>query len=220
MTKVKICGFTEETTLRAAAEAGADWIGLNTVEASPRCVLVDGPDRMARLRTLAATAHDLGIGVVVLVANAPKAFTDDVIAAAWPGALQCHGAETANEIEAIRAALSPDVEVWKAVGVSASVNLDDARQYSGADRVLLDAKPPDGAAQTGGHGRKFDWSLLDAWATEKPWLLAGGLTPGNVADAIRDTGADAVDVSSGVERVRGVKDADLIRQFVSAAKGQ
>ena len=98
-------------------------------------------------------------------------------------------------------------------------DLELAAAYTEADRLLVDARPPDGAGEAGGHGRAFDWSILKGWRAPKPWLLAGGLTPDNVAEAIRETGAPAVDVSSGVERGRGVKDRELVRAFIRAAKG-
>ncbi|HRK69929.1 MAG TPA: N-(5'-phosphoribosyl)anthranilate isomerase, partial [Hyphomonas sp.] len=96
---------------------------------------------------------------------------------------------------------------------------EQARKTAMAE-LLLDAKAPEGSGQGGGHGAVFDWALLKGWTAPKPWLLAGGLTPVNVAEAIRATGAAAVDVSSGVERERGVKDRELVRAFLRAAKGQ
>ncbi len=106
--------------------------------------------------------------------------------------------------------------VWRAVGISGAADLPST--MDGADALLLDARPPRGAALPGGNAVAFDWSLLHGWGAPGPWLLAGGLTPGNVAAAIRQTGAPAVDVSSGVESARGVKDAGLIEAFLRAAR--
>ena len=107
--------------------------------------------------------------------------------------------------------------VWRAVGVQHAADLPHA--MDGADALLLDAKAPPGATRPGGNAITFDWAILRPWPAPGPWLLAGGLTPGNVADAVTQTGALAVDVSSGVELSPGVKDPDLIAAFISAARG-
>ena len=109
-------------------------------------------------------------------------------------------------------------EVWKALGVATRADLDTANTYAAADKLLIDAKPPKDAPYSGGHGQVFDWAILEGWQPAAPWMLAGGLTPDNVASAIAATGAPAVDVSSGVERVRGLKDRELVRAFIRAAK--
>jgi phosphoribosylanthranilate isomerase len=107
--------------------------------------------------------------------------------------------------------------VWRATGVGNSADLPTSAL--GADGLLLEAKPPQGASRPGGNAATFDWTILRGWDAPAPWMLAGGLTPANVAAAIRETGAQAVDVSSGVEKSKGVKDAALIRAFIAAAKG-
>jgi phosphoribosylanthranilate isomerase len=107
--------------------------------------------------------------------------------------------------------------IWRPVGIGSQADLPTAAL--GADRLLLEAKPPAGANRPGGNATTFDWSILRGWSGPASWILAGGLTPDNVATAIHETGADAVDVSSGVESSKGVKDAALIRAFVAAAKG-
>ena len=109
-------------------------------------------------------------------------------------------------------------EIWKAVGIADADDLAQAEAFTRADRLLIDAKPPKDADRTGGHGLPFDWNLLKGWQVPGPWILAGGLTPENVADAVRLTGAMAVDVSSGVERSRGLKDRRLVTAFLDAAK--
>jgi phosphoribosylanthranilate isomerase len=132
--------------------------------------------------------------------------------------LQLHGTETPGRVAELKALTG--AEVWKALGVREAADLAHAARFTAADRLLIDAKPPEGTAIAGGHGAAFDWTLLKGWTPPRPWLLAGGLTPENVAAAILETGAGAVDVSSGVERSRGLKDKDLVRAFLRAAKGQ
>jgi phosphoribosylanthranilate isomerase len=133
--------------------------------------------------------------------------------------IQFHGNETAERIEAVR--LEYGVPVMKVIPVSSPDDLALAEPFlSAADRLLFDAKPPKGATLPGGNAVAFDWTLLAGSKWELPWMLAGGLTPATVAEAIRISGAPAVDVSSGVERAPGVKDPELIRAFIKAAKGQ
>lgn len=206
--QVKICGLKEPETLRAAVRAGAGWIGFNFVEKSPRYVT-----------PAAAASLLMGVGAAVPVAllvDPDNAQVDETAALGFP-VLQLHGSETPDRVADVKARTGG--QVWKALGIGSEDDLAHARSYEGvADRLLLDAKPPGGAEITGGHGEVFDWSLLKGWSSETPWMLAGGLTPENVAGAIAATGARAVDVSSGVERVRGLKDAGLIREFIEAAK--
>lgn len=206
--QVKICGFTEPDTLRVAAGAGADWIGLNFFPASPRYVT---PAAAASLLMHAGEAIP-----VALMADADDALIDEIAGVGFP-VLQLHGAESPERVAEIKARTG--LEVWKALGISTSDDIARAETYAGAaDRLLLDAKPPKGADLPGGRGEVFDWSLLKAWRPPLSWLLAGGLTPDNVASAITATGARAVDVASGVEVTRGLKSAQRIRDFISAAK--
>jgi phosphoribosylanthranilate isomerase len=161
----------------------------------------------------------LSVGKAVPVAvllDPPDAEVRAVAALGFP-VLQLHGQETPERVAEIKA--TTGAEVWKVLGVREAGDLERAADYTAADRLLLDAKPPEGADRAGGHGTTFDWSLLRDWAAPKPWILAGGLTPQNVAAAIGQTAAPAVDVSSGVERVRGLKDRELVRAFIRAAKG-
>ena len=207
MTLVKICGLKDPDLVAFAAREGADWIGF-MFPASPRQVT------LAAAETLL-----LSVGKAVPVAvllDAPDAEVRAVAALGFP-VLQLHGSETPERVAEIKAMTG--AEVWKVLGVRAAEDLDRAADYAAADRLLLDAKPPEGADRAGGHGTVFDWSLLKDWAAPKPWILAGGLTPGNVAAAIGQTAAPAVDVSSGVERIRGLKDRELVRAFLRAAKG-
>lgn len=209
MTRVKICGLTDPDLVGLAAREGADWIGFMFPEGSPRRVTLAG-----------AASLLLHVGKAVPVAvlvDAGDAEIDAVAALGFP-VLQLHGAETPERVAQIK--VRTGCEVWKALGVSARVHLDLASGYTAADQLLFDAKPPEGAGQAGGHGAAFDWAILKGWTAPKPWLLAGGLNPQNVAAAIRETGAEAVDVSSGVERIRGLKDRELVSAFLRAAKRQ
>jgi len=207
MTRVKICGLKDGDMVRRAGEGGADWIGFNFVAASPRYVT---PEAAASL-----LLHVRGAVPVALVADASDGEIDALAALDFP-VLQLHGAETPERVAEVKARRGG--EVWKAVGVSSRADLDPLADFSAADRFVIDARPPEGAAYSGGHGAAFDWSILAGWTAPKPWLLAGGLTPENVAEAIRQTGAGAVDVSSGVEKVRGWKSAELMAAFLAAAK--
>ncbi|MEO0881202.1 MAG: phosphoribosylanthranilate isomerase [Pseudomonadota bacterium] len=205
---VKICGFTEPSTVRVAAEAGVDWIGFNFAEKSPRRVR---PSDMGRLLPEIGNADAIG-----LLVDPEDAQLEAVLATGLQH-IQLHGSETPERVADIARHVSG--EVWKAVGVETRQDLDQADAYAAADRLLIDARPPKGDAQKGGHGIPFDWSIIENWQSPKPWVLAGGLAPGNVVEAVSRTQATLVDVSSGVERERGVKDAGLIREFIVTAKG-
>jgi len=208
MTEVKICGLSEPDTLRAAVRAGADYIGFVFVPASPRAVT-----------PYAAASLMLGLGTsvpVALMVDPEDAQVDEIAALGFP-ALQLHGHETPHRVREIKERTGK--EVWKAVGVQDEDDLTGLAFYEAADRFLIDAKPPEDAMATGGNGEAFDWSILTRWTADRPWLLAGGLTPENVSEAISATGAPAVDVSTGVERARGLKDRSLIEAFIKAAKG-
>ncbi len=205
---VKICGINDEAAMAAAARAGADLIGFVFFPPSPRAV---SPAQ-------AATIAQPGPGRVGLFVDP----TDDDIAAVLAAlpldAIQLHGEETPSRCAAVRARFG--VPVMKALGIASATDLDALGPYGPVvDRFLLDAKAPPGAPLPGGNAAPFDWTLTAGRAIPRPWLLAGGLTPGNVADAIRVSGAPGVDVSSGVERARGVKDEGLIAAFVETARG-
>ena len=205
MIRVKICGINDALGFDAVVDAGADWVGFNFFPPSPRFVtpglaaalsgrVVGGPERVG------------------LFVEPTAAMIRKVLATVRLDALQIYGAD--DRLAEIRAAFG--LPVWRPFGVAALADLP--ADALGADRLLLEAKPPAGADRPGGNATTFDWSLLRGWQAPAPWMLAGGLTPGNVAAAIRQTGAKAVDVSSGVEVGKGVKDAGLIRAFVNAAK--
>ena len=204
-TRVKICGINTDAALDAAAQAGADWIGFVFFPPSPRHVT---PAQAARL-----SAQNPGgparVGLFVDPTDEDVARTLDALAL---DILQIYAAP--GRAAALRA--RSGVPVWHAAGIQTPADLPSAAP--GVDGLLLDAKPPPGAALPGGNALQFDWSLPRGWKAPLPWVLAGGLTPDNVAEAINLSGAPGVDVSSGVERSRGVKDPALIRAFVQAAK--
>jgi phosphoribosylanthranilate isomerase len=204
MTRVKICGLNDPVGFDAAIEAGADWIGFNFFPASPRYVT---PDQAAAL----SDRHPSGPPRVGLFVDPTEAQIVAVLGSVKLDALQLYGAIDAS---ALRARFG--LPVWRAVGIASNADLPvDDRD---ADVLLLESKAPPAATRPGGNALTFDWSVLRGWQPPTPWLLAGGLTPDNVAEAVRITGAPAVDVSSGVERSRGVKDPALIRAFIAAAR--
>lgn len=207
MAFVKICGLTDPDLVGFAAREGAEWIGFNFAPGSPR-----------RVTREAAASLLMQVGrarPVALLVDAGDEEIDAIAALGFP-VLQLHGGETPERVADIKARTG--LEIWKVLGVTVAADLDVASGYTAADRLLIDAKPPEGATHAGGHGQVFDWTILDGWRPPRPWMLAGGLTPDNVAAAIAATGAPAVDVASGVERVRGLKDRELVRAFLRAAR--
>lgn len=207
MVAVKICGVTDPAAMDVAAEAGAEYVGFVFFPPSPRAL---GPAEAAVL----AARHPAGPAPVGLFVDPTDADIASVLDVVPLQALQVHAA--AERVAAIQAIFG--LPVWHAVGVSSQADLPLAAP--GVSRLLLDHKAPPGATLPGGNARAFDWAVLRGWAAPAPWVLAGGLHPGNVAEAIRQTGTRAVDVSSGVERERGVKDPALIRAFVEAVRNE
>ena len=209
--RVKICGLRQAADVRAAAAAGAAYVGFVFFAKSPRHLAVEAA------RTLALEVPE-GICKVALTVDADEATLDRLVEAVPLDMLQLHGHESPERVAAIRTRYG--LPVMKAVGVAGEEDLARIDLYSQvADQLLIDAKPPKGAALPGGNGLAFDWRLLAGrkyW--QRPWMLAGGLTPENVGEAIRLTGARQVDVSSGVEGAPGVKDAGLIEAFVRGAQ--
>ncbi len=202
---IKICGIRDEAALDAAAEAGADWIGFVFAQRSPRAIT---PSAAAALqRRSPRSVRSVGLFV------AP---TDDEVARALDAVpldvLQVY-ADPARAAVLRRAFDRP---VWLAHGVGSRTDLPVSTSLDG---LVIEARPPPGANRPGGNGACFDWSIARDWTAPAPWLLAGGLTPDNVAEAIRQSGAPAVDVSSGVEDAPGRKQPALIRAFIAAARG-
>ena len=208
--RVKICGLRTPRDMAAAAAAGAGYAGLVFFAKSPRHVSIDAA-------AAAAAAAPVGLCKVALTVNASDAELDAITAAVPLDMLQLHGRETPQRVAEVRARYG--LPVMKAVGIADASDLPQIADYEQvADQLLIDAKPPKDAVLPGGNGLAFDWRLLAGrkyW--QKPWMLAGGLTPENVAEAIRMTGARQVDVSSGVERAPGEKHADLMDAFTKAA---
>ncbi len=208
--RVKICGLREEAHVAAAVEAGARYVGFVFFGRSPRNVTVEVAAR------LAATVPP-GVAKVALVVDATDAALDSIVAAVPLDMLQLHGQESPERVAGIRARYG--LPVMKAVGIAGPEDVQKIATYGKvADQILVDAKAPKGAVLPGGNGLSFDWTLIARKYWPCPWMLAGGLTQENVAEAIRLTGARQVDVSSGVEIAPGVKDAELIRAFVAAAQ--
>lgn len=209
-TRVKICGLRDVAALNGAVEAGASYVGLVFFPKSPRHVSIAQAAEVAQ-------AAPIGVAKVALVVNADDPQLDAITEAVPLDVLQLHGSETPARVAEIRARYG--LPVMKAVGVADASDLAALDTYAQvADQLLVDAKPPKSADLPGGNGLAFDWRLIAGRRWAVPWMLAGGLTPKNVAEAIALTGATQVDVSSGVENAPGVKDADLMRAFCAAAR--
>ncbi|MBS0124569.1 phosphoribosylanthranilate isomerase [Thetidibacter halocola] len=209
--RVKICGLTRAEDVAAVAAAGAAYAGFVFFPKSPRNVTPE------QARTLALLAPP-GLAKVALVVDADDATLDAITRAVPLDMLQLHGHETPERVQAVRARYG--LPVMKAVGVAEEADLPSIGLYAQvADQILIDAKPPKGADLPGGNGLAFDWRLIAGKRWAKPWMLAGGLTPETVAEAVAMTGARQVDVSSGVESAPGLKDAARIAAFVQAAQG-
>lgn len=207
---VKICGLKTLADVEAVAAAGAAYAGLNFFARSPRYVT----PAQARLLALAAPP---GLAKVALTVDADDATLDAITEAVPLDMLQLHGHETPDRVAEVKARYG--LPVMKVVGVADEGDLAALFDHSlVADQIMVDAKPPKGAVLPGGNGVAFDWRLVAGRRWLRPWMLAGGLTPQNVAEAIRLTGARQVDVSSGVESAPGVKDAARIAAFVAAAR--
>lgn len=207
--RVKICGLRTPEAVDAAVSAGAAYVGFVFFAKSPRNVSV------AEARALALRVPP-GVAKVALTVDADDATLDAITGAVPLDMLQLHGCETPERVAEVRARYG--LPVMKAVGVATEADVEAVGRYAQvADQILIDAKPMPDADLPGGNGVAFDWKLIAGKDWAKPWMLAGGLTAQNLAEAIRLTGARQVDVSSGVESAPGVKDAGLIRAFIKAA---
>lgn len=208
--RVKICGLRTLADVAAVAAAGAAYAGFNFFPKSPRSVTVEEALPLA----LAAPP---GLAKVALVVNAGDAMLDALVEALPLDMLQLHGKESPDRVAEIRSRYG--LPVMKAIGVADEGDLAALLEYSlVADQILVDAKPPKNAVLPGGNGLTFDWRLVAQRRWLRPWMLAGGLTAENVAEAVRLTNARQVDVASGVESAPGVKDAGKIAGFVRAAR--
>ncbi|SMO67036.1 phosphoribosylanthranilate isomerase [Paracoccus laeviglucosivorans] len=206
---VKICGLTQPDAVDAAVKAGARYLGFVFFPKSPRHV-------SATQAAALAAEVPLGIARVGLFVNPDDALLESTLATVPLDVIQLHGSEDPARVAEVKSLTG--LPVMKAVGVAEPQDLDALWDYGlVADMLLIDAKPPKGADLPGGNGLAFDWRLLAGRQILKPWLLAGGLTPDNVSQALRLTRAQGVDVSSGVESAPGVKDPELIRRFIARA---
>ncbi|MDB5503833.1 MAG: phosphoribosylanthranilate isomerase [Tardiphaga sp.] len=207
---VKICGLSTRETLDAALTAGADMVGFVFFPASPRHVDLD----MAR--ALGKQAKGRAIKVALSV-DADDALLANSIDALQPQILQLHGQESVARIRDIKQKFG--LPVMKAIAVESKTDLATLPGYAAVcDRILFDAKPPKDATRPGGLGEPFDWHLLAGLDLALPFMVSGGLNSDNVAEALRITRAGGVDISSGVESAPGVKDPDMIRAFIRAAR--
>ena len=209
--QVKICGLSTPESVKATVAAGASFIGFVFFPKSPRHVTFSQAAELAKL-------VPVGVTNVALTVNATDEFITEMLATVPVDMLQLHGSESVERVVEIKGRFS--LPVMKAVGVADESDLSVLDGYSAVvDQLLVDAKPPKGSALPGGNAVAFDWRLIAERKWTVPWMLAGGLIPENVAEAVRLTGATMVDVSSGVESAPGVKDLDKIAAFVRAAKG-
>ncbi|MEP6065260.1 MAG: phosphoribosylanthranilate isomerase [Paracoccaceae bacterium] len=207
---VKICGIKELAHLDVLAKAGARYVGFVFFEKSPRFVSLDA----ARSLSLATPT---GIAKVALVVNADDAQLDTLTSTVPLDMLQLHGTETPERVAEIKARYG--LPVMKAVGVADADDLAALDRYAKvADQLLVDAKPPKHSELPGGNGLAFDWKLIAGRRWSVPWMLAGGLVPDNVGQAIKLTGARQIDVSTGIESAPGEKDPNLIKAFIEAAR--
>ncbi len=207
---VKICGISTVDDVRACAGAGANYMGLVFFEKSPRNITIPA----ARDLALAAP---MGLAKVALVVNPSDAELDAITGTVPLDMIQLHGRETPERVAEVKARYG--LPVMKAVGIADANDLPKLESYFGvADQILVDAKPPKGGELPGGNGLSFDWRLIAGRRWPCPWMLAGGLTPENVAEAVKMTGTKQVDVSSGVEDAPGQKNAELIQKFVQSSR--
>ena len=207
---VKICGLSTGETAQAAADAGAAYLGFMFFEPSPRHLTFDAARALAQ--ELPSGPERVGVFV-----NASDRMIDeatDILGLDW---LQFHGQETPEEV--LRLKSRTGLKAMKATGVSSAADIEAAKPYYGvADAMLFDAKPPKGSLLPGGNAVSFPWQVMQGASLPETWLLAGGLKPENVAEAIKTSGAKILDVSSGVETSPGIKSKSLIEAFLRAAK--
>lgn len=207
--EVKICGLTDAAAVKAVVEGGAAMCGFVFFPASPRNLT---PKEAAEL-TKGVPEGVIRVGLTV---DADDALLAEIASVAKVDMVQLHGAETLARTNEVRERFG--LPVIKVLAVQGPDDLAAAKAYQGvADRLMFDAKPPKDASRPGGNARAFDWRVLKNQTFALPWLLAGGLTAENLAEAVKTSGAVAVDVSSGVEDAPGVKNVDKIRAFLAAA---
>lgn len=215
MPTAKICGLSTAETVEASVHGGAAFLGFNFFPASPRYVT---PDAAARL---AAPVRRGGPrrppGIVAVTVDPDDVLLDQLMATLKPDLIQLHGRETPARVSQVRARTGAGI--IKVLSVSGAGDIAAAAPFDDlVDHLMFDARPPAGSALPGGMGARFDWTLLAGRRYARPYLLAGGLDPWNVAEALKISGAPVADVSSGVERGPGLKDAPLITAFLDAVR--
>lgn len=210
--RIKFCGLTDPADVPAAILAGASYIGFVHHPASVRHLTIDDMAAMA-------SAVPSGICKVVLTVDAGDDELDNIVRSVPLDMLQLHGSEPPERVTDVRARCG--LPVMKAIGIGEESDLAAIDSYGRvADQLLVDTRPPPGAAVPGGTGRRFDWRLIAGRRWPVPWMLAGGLTAENVTEALRVTGARQVDVSSGIESAPGIKDGAAMRAFAAATLGE
>ena len=211
MVRVKICGVKRPEDARAAAQAGAHAIGLNFVAESPRCI---GYASGARRLIVQSGAH-AGMLWAGVFANLSESEIEKIVADAGLQIVQLHGDESPEFAQRLRKRLGPAVHIWKAFRVSSADDLVHCGEFEACDAFVLDAKA---LGVRGGSGQSFDWDLLRGVVRKRPWVLAGGLNPDNVQEAVKRVAPEWVDVASGVEESPGKKDRHKLEVFLSKAK--
>jgi phosphoribosylanthranilate isomerase len=207
---VKICGLSTPETLDVALQAGADMVGFVFFPASPRHLTLETARELGRQARSRAKK-------VALTVDADDATLANIVEALQPDILQLHGQETVARLRDIRQKFG--LQIMKVIAVETAADLAPLPGYAAvADRILFDARAPKDATRPGGLGAVFDWHVLENLDLKLPFMVSGGLNAGNVAEAVRVTRAAGVDVSSGVERAPGIKDPELIRAFIRAAR--
>ncbi|CCE00571.1 phosphoribosylanthranilate isomerase [Bradyrhizobium sp. STM 3809] len=207
---VKICGLTTRDTLDAALDAGADMVGFVFFPPSPRHV------GLTNARELGQQAKGRALKVALTV-DADDATFENIVETVRPDLFQLHGRETVARIRDLKQRFG--LPIMKAMPVETAADLTPLAGYADVcDRILFDARAPKDATRPGGLGATFDWHVLEGLQLDRPFMVSGGLSADNLADAVRITRAGGVDVSSGVERAPGVKDCDMIRNFIRAAR--
>jgi phosphoribosylanthranilate isomerase len=207
---LKICGLSTPETLDVALQAGADMVGFVFFPASPRHIGLETARELGRQAKGRAEK-------VALTVDADDATLANIVETLRPDMLQLHGRETTARLRDIRQSFG--LPVMKAIAVETAADLVPLSGYAAvADRILFDARAPKDATRPGGLGAVFDWHVLENLDRKLPFMVSGGLNAGNVAEAVRVTRAGGVDVSSGVERAPGIKDPDMIRNFIRAAR--
>ena len=207
----KICGLSTPETVRAALDGGAGYLGFVFFERSPRYLT---PETAARL---AEAARGKGVKVVAVLVDPDDALLESLRETLRPDLIQLHGKETPSRVW--EAAIKANAGAVKAISVTSLADIDAASQYEAiTEHLMFDARAPAGSGTPGGVGATFDWTMLSGRRLARPWFLAGGLDPWNVAEALSASEAPMVDVSSGVERGAGLKDPGLISAFLDAVR--